>query len=145
MYSSRELLVRLMRAWRVPLLVAGVALGLVIALVGIGVVHLSNAVRRAEAAEQLTQLALDEASNDLAHALLSQAVMESDNRARPEAEILAANALTHAESPLARGVLATWGAEPAPTLLARSRLPPCIDITTDGSELLCREDQALSA
>ena len=82
-YSGRELLVRFLRAWRVPLLVAAAALVLVATLVAVGVIELTAEARRAEAAEVRTRVALERASDDLARALLTQAVMASEDGARP--------------------------------------------------------------
>lgn len=153
-YSPRELLVRLLRAWRVPLLVALAALLIVIALVFLGMQRLASEAQRAERAkaraeqsETHAKEAFESATDDLARSLVSQALMRRDKGARAEAEILAANALLHRESPAARGVLASWGDSPAPNLVSRTELPVCRSYTVDdaGERLLCREESALSA
>ena len=144
-YSSRELLVRFVRAWRVPLIVTASALIIVSVLVVLGMQRLSHEAERAEHAERRTRVALDEASTDLGRALLTQALLESDDGARAEAEILAAHALTHTESPVARGVIAAWGAEPAPELVSRHKLPSCPRIDIAGATLFCISDDALGA
>lgn len=153
-YSARELLVRFLAAWRVPLIVAAAALAVVTVLVVIGVSRLGDEAERAaaaasqaRAAEGQASAARDAARADLARSLVSQATLRRDKGARPEAELLAAHALTHHESPAARGVLATWSAAPAPRLVASVPLPSCLGVHVDraGTTLLCREAAAISA
>lgn len=153
-YSARALLMRFVRAWRVPLAVAAVALLLVTVLVIVGLVRLHAAAeeartaqRRAEASEAQAQVAFEAASHDLARSLLAQAVLRSDKGAGPEAELLAAHALAQRESAMARGVLATWGGAPSPELALRSPLPRCLapHLSNDGRLLLCRDEDGISA
>ena len=94
-YTPGELFVRLVKAWRAPLVVAGVLVPLVVAAVVVG------ALRTAEQRET--------AERHLARALVQQAGLALSEDRRPEAEILAAHALLLRESPEARGVLAAMG------------------------------------
>lgn len=153
-YSPRELLVRALRAWRVPLLVALGGVVVVLVLVALGMNRLADEAEqaslargRAETSEARARQALEAASGDLARSLVSQALLRADKGARAEAEILAAHALANRESPAARGVLATWGAAPAPTLMTRTPLPECLahSLHQAGTRLLCREERGLSA
>jgi len=107
-YTALELLRRLVRAWRVPLGVAAVAL-LVLA-VG-AVVATQNVVaerNRAVDAERRTAEAL-------VTALLTESRREADDGARPEAELAAARALVLGGGPEARGALMLGSPAARPT------------------------------
>ncbi|MES2642359.1 MAG: protein kinase [Myxococcota bacterium] len=91
-YRPIELLGRLVRAWRVPLVVVGVAL-LVLAVV------IAVAVQRTTRERSLAEA-------NLAVALTRQALAALLDERLPEAHVLAANALRYGPSPEARGILA---------------------------------------
>ena len=152
-YSARELLGRFVRTWRVPLAVAGVALVVVIVLLALGMDRLSTEATRAELAADASEVAAreardarDDARRDLGQSLASQARLGRDKGSRAVAELLAAHALTHVESPAARGVVATWSVAPAPELVSSIALPSCLGRHIDraGMTLACREPDALS-
>ncbi|MCK6520200.1 hypothetical protein L6R49_02060, partial [Myxococcota bacterium] len=65
---------------------------------------------------------------------------------RAEAETLAASALTVAEDPLARGVLAGFARAPRPARLQDDPAPPCLwrQLRDDGGALLCGEASGTS-
>jgi len=153
-YSARELLFRLVRAWRVPLMITAAALVVLSILLVIGFDRLSaeatrsaTAAARALRAEGRAKDALETAARDLATSLSSQASLKAERGARPEAELLAAHALAYRESPLMRGVVGAWSVTPSPRLVARQSLPACLGVSFDPSSggLLCRESEALSA
>jgi len=145
-YSTRELLTRLVRAWRYPLLVAAIALVVIAALTVIGVTRLASVAERAVVAEGEARAAAARSSRDLASSLHAQALLRSDAGARPEAEVLATHALTMEESPEMRGVLALWGASAAPELVERRPLPDCERLALDGpaERLLCLRADEIS-
>ncbi|MBL8788258.1 MAG: protein kinase, partial [Deltaproteobacteria bacterium] len=92
-YSPLELLRRLVRAWRVPLMVAGVAL---VALIVVGVIATGEIVAerdRAVSAEGRAREALGQADANLSRALVGEASRQAALGARPEAEVLASAAL----------------------------------------------------
>lgn len=152
-YSARELLWRFARTWRVPLIVAGVALLVVVVLVVLGMNRLTVEAERAELAANASEVAAEQARHardaarrDLGQSLASQARLRRDKGSRASAEILAAHALTHSESAAARGVVATWSVAPAPELVSSIALPSCLSRHLDraGTTLACREPDALS-
>jgi WD40 repeat protein len=107
-YRPREILGRLVRAWRAPLLVAAAALVL---LGGVAAVGIERTLREQVRAEE-----------NLALALALQARQALSEYRNPEAVVLAAHSLRLAESPEARGVLAGAFHEQA-LLLDRQPLP----------------------
>ena len=94
---------------------------------------------------QRTAAQRDQARENLFQALVAQAVQAQVAEARPEAEILAANALLiDPDSPRARGVLAAFGLSERMSLLSERPLPDCLNtrFAEDGSFLICiRPDQ----
>lgn len=145
-YRPLDHLRRFVRAWRAPLTVASLAL---LALVVVGGVAWQRTVaerNRAVAAEAATVASLRRADRSLSLALVEQARQAAARDARPEAELLAAHALVLAESPEARGVLAGFGVEWRPRLIADAEAPRCrvARLSRDGERLLCLEDDALS-
>ncbi len=124
-YSRVELLQRAARAWRVPMLVAGVALAVLIALTALGVRSLAQERSSAVASAEVAQDALHSADLRLSSALASQAIVAAKDGARPLAQVLASEALRLGESPEARGVLASAFEQPSPTLQYTWTLPPC--------------------
>ncbi len=124
-YTQRELVERLVRAWRVPLGVAAVAA--VLLAVG-GAVATARVVAerdRARAAERATAGALVDAEESLADALVARALTALEGGDQPAAELAAARALTLRESAEARGVLAAFALGERPRLLARTSAPSC--------------------
>jgi WD40 repeat protein len=116
-YTPLQLMARLVRAWRAPLVVATVA--------GLGLLTL-GAMAAARIAEQRdrAEAALAEADRSLSDTLAAQSLASLRDGARPEAEILAAHALLHGEQPDARGVLAAFASTPRPTRLSKTPLAP---------------------
>ncbi|MFT4978458.1 MAG: hypothetical protein ACI8S6_004368, partial [Myxococcota bacterium] len=128
-YTPRELLLRLVSAWRAPLLVGGAAL-FVLAVV-LAVAGQRTARQRAVAQQNLGLVLTQQA----------RAALAADRL--PEAEVLAAHALALGPSPEARGVLAgTAGLRPR--LIERRPLPPACQVTVsmspDGEQMLCVAD-----
>lgn len=134
-YSTGELLGRVLRQWRAPLAVGLLAL--------CGLAGMSGLLQQRITTERdLARDALAEADSNLSRALAGQAVAAAQAQARPEAEILAAHALSHGESPVARGVLAAYGRAERPRLLERRSLPRHCQgmqarVSPEGQWLLC--------
>ena len=124
-YSALEIGLRFARAWRVPLMVAGVALGVIAALVIVGALRLQEQRDRAVAAEGEALAALAVADRYLAAALVAQARAADDRGAHAVKEVLAAHALRLVDSPEARGVLAGARAAGRPARLQAAPLPEC--------------------
>lgn len=153
-YTSRELIFRLIRAWRVPLLVGLIALIALGAAIGLGYRNTlrerdraTGAERRARASEQQARAALGRAEAELSRSLARRAVDLLEARHHAEAADLARDALSHAEEPRARGVLMAVAAEPEPVRLARFGLPRCssVEVLADLSGFICLEREAISA
>lgn len=153
-YSPRELLWRFVKAWRLPLSVATIALFVIGSMLVVGLDRLGDEVLRAEAAadrarhaERLARDALAESSTRLSDSLTSLAIGEANRGARARAEVLAAHALGQRESPTLRGVVATWSASPPPMILGEWPLPDCAELVIDPTSrgFLCKEASALSA
>lgn len=139
-YSSGELALRLMRRHRAPLAVAGVAAVVLAALLVLSFARIDRARDRAVAADARSQ-------GTLASLLTEQAGVAAEVHARPEAELLAAYALTLREDPDARGVLARFGVASRPELVATEPLPEgCLEplLSPDGTLLACQEANSLA-
>ena len=117
-YTRRELLLRTARAWRAPLLVAGVGLLSVVFAVGAGWYSTNRSLDRALAAEAL-------AADSLAALQRDEAVEATRAGARQAAETLALSVLRRREDPLARGVFAAFGRVDRPRLLSEQAGPSC--------------------
>lgn len=160
-YTTWQLLVRLARQWRGPLLAILVALVAGGAALGYGLYETSLereraltaeaearlASARAQSAEARAVAALADATRSLHRMLVSRAVQLQRDGARPEAEVLAARALSLDDSPEARGVLLALGAAPRPRLLEERPLPPgCLDhrLLEGGQEIVCRTPSDLA-
>lgn len=117
-YAPHELAGRLIRAWRAPLAVAGVAAAVLAVGIGTSWVSALRERERAVAAEADTRAALALADERLGAALLAQAVHAESRGATAEAEVLAAEALGLGQTIGARGVLAAVGASPRPTVVS---------------------------
>lgn len=149
-YSALQLLGRLLRAFRVPLIVAAVALFLVAGVAWQGYRRTVNQRDRALLAEQLARIAQSQAEKaqrigqkNLAAAYVQAAESAEASGAHPEAETLAAAAVALDESvPAARGILARRSEGPELTMLSDFALPPCrrLRLAPDARWLLCIQD-----
>lgn len=138
-YTPRELLARLVRAWRTPLAVGAVAAGLLAAGVTAASVRVVAERDRARQAEAETAKALAVAEDSLAGALVSRALTALEADDPVTAELAAARALTLRESADARGVLAAFAIGERPRLLSRAPAPACDEawIGEDPAEIWC--------
>lgn len=131
-YRPGELLLRVARAWRTPLVAAGVALSIVAAVVASAVDRVADERATAEA--------------NLAFALAEQSLAALLDLRTPEASVLAAHALAYGPSPVARGILAATRRSPA-KLLSQSAVPErCAHfgvLSPDASALACHGDGML--
>lgn len=141
-YSLFQEVLRRARPFRLPLLIALVATVLLISLAIWA--WLRTRVERdlAVAAQQQTRTALAEADLHLSRALIEQSLSAQAAGAQAEAEVLAAHALSLAESPDARGVLAAFALAARPRLLEKIELPRCLRLRPrhDGALLCIRSD-----
>ena len=129
-YSPRELMTRFLRVWRVQLSAGLVALASTLLVVGLSYVRVKDA---------------RDAAVDSKHELLVARSLELFGRdARSEAEIFSASALLDRESPIARGVLAGWGAQDAPVLLESVERPCARPTFVSDSKVTCWDGAALS-
>jgi len=137
-YSPLQLLGRLVRAWRVPLMVAGLALVALAVLTTLMVARIRSERDRAVHAEARAQRSLADSRTALARALDREARAIYATGALPEAEVLAAQALAGGESPEARGVLAAAYASARPLGVAVAPLPDCQHVIPAAAEVaLC--------
>ena len=141
-YTAGELLVRFVRAWAVPLGVAGIA---AVALITGAIIAFNENARerdRAVAAEEDLTVALAQADAFLEQALIAQARQAQARGGQAEAEVLALAALEIEESAEARGVLASFGSG-RPTLSSSFELPDCLTLGVDGAtgRVLCGRDK----
>lgn len=153
-YSNLELLRRLLRAWRAPLIVLAVALTAL--AIGLGQAFSETraardrataereaalaSASRAEHAEKQTQRALLAADRTLSDALAQRLVTGRDGLDVAEAGALAVEALRHGPSVDARGVLAELDAAAKPRAVAEYALPDCLDVlpSTRRPAVVCR-------
>jgi len=143
-YSALEIGLRFLRAWRVPLLVAGAALVIIVALVVASTLRLRTERDRAVAAERDVRTALGASDRNLAAALVAQARAADERGARAATEVLAAHALRLVDTPEARGVLAGARAAARPVRLASAALPAChplVALAVD--DIVCADDTTL--
>ena len=146
-YTPRELLVRFVAAWRVPLGVAAVALSVIAIGTAFSMHQIRGSRDRAVAAEAEAVGALAAADASLARLLTDRAVEALDKGFRAEAELLAAKALElDPESPRAVGVLAAWSGSPRPEIGRRDPLPTCRErtVSDDGRHILCFGSKGVS-
>ena len=136
-YSVKDELRRSLRRWRWPVgaVLAG-AIGLSIAGT-VGLVQAKAERARLELVQEELKAALDKADRNLAQALVSQASSAVDKESWGVAEVLAAQALTLAEDPAARGVLAGARTGQRPVLLSRVPGPDCPTGLMAGQVLIC--------
>lgn len=139
-YSLRDVGRRLAERWRWPIRVGGAAIlaataGLTIA--GVGVLRERDRAVAAELRERGARIAAD---RTLASSLAHQAVAALREGARPEASLLAAQALALADLPRARGVAMAVGAVPSPSIeQVDTPCPDQLSIGPDG--WVCADDQ----
>lgn len=131
-YQPHELLARLARIYRGPLIVAGLALLVLAGVVGVAARRTASERAAAEA--------------NLALALTQQALTALSDGRLPEASVLAAHALDLGPSPEARGVLAATSFADV-TLVSRVPLPESclrsVAVSPDGARLACHGDGRL--
>lgn len=146
LYSPWELLVRLGRAWRIPLMVAGVAALGIVLVVMVGIQRTMMERNLALAAKAAAVAAEAEANANLADSLVAQALVAAEGGDRALAEVFAVHALRFGEDPVARGLLARFSLEPRPSLLLDVPMTDCHDVTVSprGLRVAClREDEAV--
>jgi WD40 repeat protein len=144
-YTARELLLRLMRAWRGPLTVAAVGTVVLIVVGVLSAVRLTQERNRALAAESQTRAALERSDQSLQRALVAQSVMASQDGQWPQAHMLAAEALQLGPSPDARGVLVVAGGFRRMERLEVESLAACATSTLGSAGLLCADGARISA
>lgn len=148
-YTAVELLVRLVRAFRIPLMVAAGALIVVAVVAWQGYRRTVDQRDRAVSAERAARTAQSQAEEanraaqkNLTAAYVQAAESAAVSGARPEAETLAAAAIALSPSPVARGILARVDEGPEAALLSEAPLPRCRDLvfSPDARWLLCIRD-----
>ncbi len=144
-YSSYELLGRLLSTWKIPLAIGMLALMSIAVVLVVSWIRISGERNRAVQAEEETQFALRESTQTLGWALAGQALSAHFRSAGPEAEVLAAHALLREESPEARGVLSATHAKGRPTQSLSWVAPDCrrSEPSIEGA-LLCIGDDEIS-
>jgi hypothetical protein len=139
-YSTRELLRRATHTFRLPLSVGAVASVALALAVSWGWSRSVAEQGRARRSEGLAIAAQAEAESSLGAALAAQALSAARAGREMEAEILAANAIVHGPSPIARGILARQSLLPHFRLLRRGpRLEGCpnSDLSPDATVYFC--------
>jgi len=148
-YSTWELVKRLVAAWRVPLAITLVALIAIGVALGFGFAETAAERDRAQleearasAAEGRAKAALAQAEHELGRAQVGTARVLAESDARPEAELTAATALKHDDSPEARGLVASLFASTRPTRVWSRALPRChrLQLSRDAQLGLCNTD-----
>ncbi|MCB9742442.1 MAG: protein kinase [Alphaproteobacteria bacterium] len=144
-YSTWELLLRLLRAWSLPLGIGALALVAVGVSVTVGYLRTAEERDRAREAEQEAVAARHQSERSLALALIAQAQESAARDERASAEVLAAGALALGESPEARGVLARFGGRARPERVFYAPLPDCerVGLSPDAEALFCVTSDAL--
>ncbi len=136
-YRPGELLRRFVSAYRVPVSIALFGLVLTLGLTAVYVADVGHERALAESAEAGTRSALARSDRMLGRALVGEARRLAQDGARPEAEVLAAHALSLAEDPDARGILSALG-ETSVALVDRVRAPcTTSEVDPDKGHLLC--------
>jgi WD40 repeat protein/tRNA A-37 threonylcarbamoyl transferase component Bud32 len=138
-YTPWELLTRLVRAWRAPLIVAGLAGAGALALAAGWAWSLAAERDRVAAAELRTRAALVESDFHLASALVAEAQSALAEGAPAVAGVLAGHAVARADQPVARGVLAGVALTPRALRMEEVSLPGC------GRVVVLANDDALCA
>lgn len=144
-YSTKQLLGRFWRAFRVSLIVGAIGLLVVSAVTWQGYRRTVDQRDRAIAAEKRALHAQSQSEKHLAAAYVQAAESAESSGAHAEAETLAAAAAALSASPAARGILARVKDGPEVALALDVALPVCrqLRLSPDGSWLLCiRDDEA---
>lgn len=143
-YSAAQLLVRVWRAFRIPILIGSIGLLGIAAAAWQGYRKTTHERDRAVAAEQHARSAQARAQRSLATAYAQAAESAEAVCAHAEADILAAAAVALAPAPAARGILARTVEGPEVLLTKVLPLPSCrlLRLSPDGSWVLCIQDDA---
>lgn len=146
-YSSTELVVRLVRAWRAPLLVAAAAAVLLLLVGAVAFLRTARERDRARAAEAEAVVARHAADSALARALVARSLDASAADRRAQAETLAAEALLMGPSPEARGVLSRFSSAARPRRLRTAELARCTGrgVEASGRFGVCRNVEGVIA
>ncbi len=145
-YSRWELLWRFVQAWKGPLVIGLIALVLLGMTGAFSYRRVVDEQMRTANAEQKTRESLALADQNLANALIEQALTIAPLGAHAEAETLAAHALMLQESPEARGIIAQFSIHDRFQFMDHIAPPSCITqkLSSQGEALICIEDGALS-
>lgn len=142
-YTRRELLQRVVRAWRWQLLAAAVALVSIALAVGVATAKVVAERNRALAAEATAAQSLAASRRSEASLLVGEARSAAEADRWPVVDLLARAALERDDTPAGRGLLAAAAGWSAPALVQRRPLPACprwllpaVDV------LLCVQDDA---
>lgn len=136
-YKPTELLLRAVRALRLPLAIVAVAALLGALGLGLGVVRVRDERARAVTAEQVAVQARRSSDELLDFVLESEALDRHARDEWPEAEVIAAHALARTGSPLARGVLAATVRARRTLELTAPSVPSCARVVATSSQALC--------
>lgn len=136
-YKPTELLLRAVRALRVPLGIAAAAAALGAVGLALGVAEVRDERARAVAAEQVAVQARQSSDALLDFVLESEAVDRHARDEWPEAEVIAAHALARTGSPSARGVLAATVRARRALVLESPPVPACARWVATSTQALC--------
>jgi serine/threonine protein kinase len=125
-YSAYALLLRLIRLWKTPLIIASIAVFIIVSLVAVGTWRLAAERDRVVAAEQQTRSALIASDKNLAMALLSEARDALTAGSAGAAAVLASRSLTLEDSPEAWGILAGASMEAHAEKVLETPSPSCM-------------------
>ncbi len=149
-YSSWELLRRLVRVWRIPLIIAGVAAVAMMVVLVYSVDQIRGERSKAVAAEASTAEALSATNTMLANNLEEQSLALQASGALPDAERMAVLALAIRESPNARGVLANSYSKTRLEFVGQQAMPACVlesptsTMRSVGKYVVCSGDGVVS-
>ncbi|MCB9739153.1 MAG: protein kinase [Deltaproteobacteria bacterium] len=146
-YSTWDQVRRLARAWRAPLLVGGVAFGILVVSLSVAFRRTAAERDRAVEAEQSARAAQGRADRDLGRALLEAARTAHASEQLPEAEILAAHALRSHADPEAVGILMRAAVQDVRRVGSPVEVPnDCVvrKLAADGERLLCLRHGSLT-
>lgn len=143
-YTAMELLLRLIKAWRIPLTVATVALFVMIALISVGTWRLAQERDRVQVAEQETRMALVESDHHLAQALVAQARTAMLSGSSAVASVLASHSLTLDNSPEAWGIMAGTALELYAEKREEHPLPDCLSyLLVADQDMICLQNTSV--
>lgn len=144
-YSPLELLRRLVRAWRAPLLVGALAALALLASIAWSGLRLQRESERVAAAERETRSALEVSDENLSAALVAESRTALRGGSTAVAAVLASHAITLTDAPEAWGVLAGVAVESRSERLSQEPLPACnFHALLGEAELLCIRSDSLS-